>query len=237
MYILGLTGGLEQGKSTVGELLRSSSGLSKIEDLEYSDFMMEVANVWLGLIDQSRQETNHWLEHLSTATKSVIGRSPDVSLISTEDGDLHTAVIKYVDGLRAGAIAPPIERANKVSHRLVYQWITACLRQGIGPAVWSDAMDDRLRQLAGSDLKLVTVGGIRQAVEAEPIHSRGGHIIRVSKPGTRTDNHVTELTISEVPYDVEIINDGDLPALGRAVQRFWSDYGAGKLVDIYRASD
>ena len=78
-------------------------------------------------------------------------------------------------------------------------------RELIGPDFWLNAW---LRRVETS--KLVVVDDIRFPNEAEALKERGGVLVRITRPGTVVDNHISEQALASLEADFTIANDGTL---------------------------
>lgn len=256
MIVVGLTGGMGQGKSTVGQALRELAGVDYKADLEASYPISEVANAWMEtwpkpLILPSDQSVvglaNDLIKTFPDILQRLTGKELSYEAMRIDDGDpeslkLHNRLIAYLEHYLslssaelAAQLPTPIFEQNKRLHRTLLQWIGGVtIEQGV-PTVWSDLLDRRIKQLAERGYKLVTVGGIRYDHDAAMIKSNGGIILRVERPNSTTSSDVTETAMSGVKPDVVLHNDGTLEQLEVVVRGLWQDLQAGKPKEEYWA--
>ncbi len=238
MYVIGLTGAPQHGKSTVGRLLRDLAGAHRSVDLEYSDLIIAVANGWLCSLPEWLKQpsttdpvilANAWIALLPPALELTTGKSLDTRslLIRSNDQtskDLHRPLIEYTSRLR---FPERITRSNKIEHRRLLQWLGARMRILVSESIWSDLIEAELTKLNALNYQLVTVGGIRSRHETIPIWHRDGIVIRVVR-GQFTRNSDPAET-ADVPYDIELHNDDGLERLRATVETLWQHVLQGSL--------
>lgn len=81
-------------------------------------------------------------------------------------------------------------------------------RKIIGENIWLDACLARADQF-----ERVVFTDARFTNEIEAIKKNGGDIIRITRPGTETDEHESERLIEALPVDFDIINDSTIEEL------------------------
>ena len=59
---------------------------------------------------------------------------------------------------------------------------------------------------------------VRFQNEADYIRGLGGIIVRIVRPGIISENHESELKQSEIPADIEIVNDGSIEDLHNKIR-------------------
>lgn len=92
---------------------------------------------------------------------------------------------------------------------------TEGIRGTFGPNAWVDAL---ARKVTIDNEDRVTISDVRFRSEADWIHSRGGIIWRVVRPGVGGDDaHASEVEIPHLPTDRVLQNDKALPDLERAI--------------------
>jgi hypothetical protein len=239
MNVIGLTGSPQHGKSTVALLLRQQVGEDHSADLEYSDLMIAVANVWLqtlpddlrkpSCISDPLHRANKWIDALAPVLEQTTGKYINVRpLLIRPDNQaskaLHTPLIEYVT-----LSNPPetITRKNKIQHRSLLQWLGARIRLLVDEGIWSDLMEREIAKLNAMGYRLVTIGGIRSKRETAPIHYRNGIVVKVTRGQPESNSDLAE--IANVPYDVELRNDGSLDDLRAKVAALWRHLSAGDI--------
>lgn len=256
MIVIGLTGGMGQGKSTVGAKLRELAGVDYKADLEFSFPITEVANQWLStwpepLVlnpDQTIEDlANKLIETLPAALDQWTGRSVSTDKLRVASRDesykLHERLIIYLHEWlaleseeRKVQLPLPIVPVNKTLHRSLLQWLGGAMIELVHPNIWADVIDRRIKQLDGRGYSLVTVGGIRYQQDMTMIHNNGGLILRIVRPNTLTSSDVTESAMQHVQADVELQNNGTLQDLELVVGELWQDLQAGKTKKQYTAA-
>src|SRR5947209_1088652 len=136
MVIIGLTGGKQQGKSTVGNLLRQMVG--PVADLEFSDLMMDLANNWLGHLPAAANQStdtlglaNQWIRSLPEAFKETEYQISCPTIEISHDHPhyqaFHHHLVTYLDNLSDPYNPGRITRETKVDHRHIYIWLAVTL--------------------------------------------------------------------------------------------------------------
>lgn len=65
----------------------------------------------------------------------------------------------------------------------------------------------------------IVVTDVRFPNEAESIQARGGKVVRIERPGlARVNDHPSETSLLDYPFDVTIVNDGTIDDLYNKVQ-------------------
>lgn len=91
-------------------------------------------------------------------------------------------------------------------------------RNLIGERLWVDACVDRC--LMYMRFKPVVVTDARFENEVAALQGIGGKIIRITRPGSATDDHESERYIDTLPADFEITNDSTIDELHAKVLRY-----------------
>lgn len=257
MIVVGLTGGMGQGKSTVGEMLR---GLAKVDykaDLESSYPITEVANEWMEtwpkplkfpLDGNVINLANELIENLPPILQRITGKTAEVKALQIKNEEasfeLHNRLIRYLvkwtllsDHERVVQLPTPIDPDNKGLHRALFQWIGGVTVAVVSPTIWSDLLDHRIKQLSERGYKLVTVGGIRYSHDAEMIHANNGLVLRVARPNSDESSDVTEISMNHIMPDAQLYNDGSLEQLEKVVRGLWRDLQTGETKPEYQASE
>jgi len=100
-----------------------------------------------------------------------------------------------------------VKRGYREVRRLLQKLGTEAGRGVLGPDIWVDAADDRIKDAwaAGMD---VVVTDVRFPNEAKFIKSLGGYLAEVSRPGHQDNGHVSESHYAEFPRDFLFYNGG-----------------------------
>ncbi|MBW3538184.1 hypothetical protein KY386_01685 [Candidatus Parcubacteria bacterium] len=249
MILVGVTGGIGQGKTTVSRMLRELAGAGPECDLETSYIIAEVANAWIATWPPTPLKVtpgqdavglaNELIKTLPAAVRQKLDTSVTSEQLKIERNDeslaFHHQLTGYLQArLAAGPAADelfpaPITPANKALHRQLFMWLGACLVVKVGPNIWGNALERRIKALAAGGQGFVTVGGIRSKYEVKMIHRNGGLVVRVVRPEAQANTDLTERFMREVVPDVEVINNGSFEELKGAVKRLHGDLAGGRL--------
>ena len=247
MILVGLTGGMQQGKSTVGRMLREMAGIGPEGDLETSYVIGDVANAWL----------NKWPAELELApgqdvidlANSLIKKFPPVLAEkmgrevtyeqleikrNPESLALHKPLTNYLEarltvGHDTELFPTPITPENKEVHRSLFHWIGGVLITVLDPLIWNKAHDQRVKELKAAGQPFVTVGGIRAENEADMIRANGGLVVRVVRPEVEANYDLTERIMAGVKPDVEVINNGTMEQLVGVTKKLYVDLVTGGI--------
>lgn len=258
MILLGINGGMRQGKSTVGAELRRLAEVDTKADLEFSYPIGQVADLWIkqwpaSVIDSglpTREVANKLIPLIAEPLKTITGYDMDVHKFliqdtpsSLEEGNrLLNYLEKYIEAgdSRADEFPVPITPDNKVLHRSLYQWIGARtiaeIDAGEGHDVWTRVIERRIATLKDRGYALVTVGGTRYPHQQEVIRDAGGLIVHVERPGIVNDDDVTERAGDGVNPDINVINNGTMDELNAVIGQLYNDLVAGSPKPKYSAA-
>lgn len=176
--LIGLTGVMQSGKDSVGDILESKHGFYRTA---YADAIKDLA------------------EELNPTLPS--GRTLEDALQRTGwDWDAAKQFVEVREYLQVLGTA--------IRERDPDFWITAA---------------DVYSSFEGNTV----VTDVRMPLEVEDILSKGGTVIRVVRPGTGGDNHITETALSNQDFP-ELVNDGTLEDLERKVGELVSKLSAGE---------
>lgn len=115
-----------------------------------------------------------------------------------------------------------LDRWPYLSPREILQYVGTDMFRASFPKVWVNSLLGRI-----NDNEKVVVTDVRFPDEAEALRSLGAKIIRVVRPDmVPTDLHESERHIPTIPVDVEIINDGTVKALHKAVEFYSTQWVA-----------
>ncbi len=256
MIVAGLTGGMGQGKSTVGEILRGLAGVDYKADLETSYIISEVANAWMETWprplalkpgEQMVELANELISNLPPILERLTSKTPVAAKLLIDASDpqsleLHKRLLKYLDqwillseAELAVELPTPIRAENKGLHRSLLFWLGGVMIELVSPTIWCDQLDRRIKQLEERGYKLVSVGGIRYPQDAAMIRSNGGMVLKVERPHAHHGSDVTETAMKDIHPDTVLFNDGTLEQLTAAVERLWQDLQAGKPQAEYKS--
>lgn len=248
MILVGLTGGIGQGKTTVSRMLRELAGAGPECDLETSYIIAELANVWIAswparLMVPAGEDIidlgNALIELLPDAVHQLLGKGVALEQLQIERSDESLAfnqqLIGYLQarvvagGSGRGQFPDPITPINKALHRPLFMWLGASLVVKVDPRIWGDALQQRIQALSAAGQQFVTVGGIRSKHEVEMMHRHSGLVVRVVRPEAQISSDLTERLMLEVIPDTELVNNGTFEELEAATGRLYRDVIAGRL--------
>lgn len=249
MLILGISGPIGSGKTTVAEMLASAQPQTSLH-LETSTVVIELANAFNAayLADSGAtdplQRSNNAVAELLTMLGLMAGHAvymQDVQLTSTEAAQHPEFYEKLLEYLRLVSDTPSlmqntVTQANKTDYRTLLQWIGGYFLFKIDSKLWYEELYRRV-QATVPQPELVVLTAPRQPDEADYVRSLGGRVILIDRPSEvydRTD--VTERQISDITPDCVIVNDGDLTALQTVVTRVLADALASQLQNRYIAN-
>lgn len=86
------------------------------------------------------------------------------------------------------------------------------------PDFWLDILLEKWRSSPGP----VVVTDCRFSNEAVALYTRGFQLVRVVRPGTAGDAHVSETELDNFPVDVTLVNDGSIEDLRKRVHTMLS---------------
>ena len=113
-----------------------------------------------------------------------------------------------------------IEWIGKSPRELLQTLGTQWGRDLVNRQIWCRHMHRRLQEYQDNWAASVVIPDVRFIDEARFIHSHGGVIWRVIRPGAETtahSDHTSEQEQQRIVADVELLNDGTIQALQRAV--------------------
>ena len=76
-----------------------------------------------------------------------------------------------------------------------------------------------LREEISPPIQQLVFTDVRFQNEADFVRSIGGIVVRIVRPGIIAQNHESELKQSEVPADIEIVNDGSVADLHNKIKQ------------------
>lgn len=242
MIILGITGAIGHGKSTIAEILTKLEPNSKI--FETSKVISEVATQLCKQYNHKSihlediESINSWLSHLPGILSTILNRPIDPKLFKLESSMLSPTKAEYVklwEFINWANYNPKqahtlITQANKASFRPLLQWIGGYCVENISPTIWNTELIVRARKAEDAGCALAILGGIRFKEEALQVQTNGGIIIKVVRPKmhVQDSNDPTERQRSGIRPDKIIINDGLMEDLITKVHKLYSEIMSSK---------
>lgn len=248
MKLVGITGPIGHGKSTVANLMESAE--TKSVHLESFYLIAEVAEQLhsrtKSIPSDDVKELNEWLAPLPEILKNTVSYecSPgDVRLTQEHIDEMpleYDKLFLHLKNLRGnpGLLKLKITDANKSEFRPILQWIGGYFAKKIDPGIWYNELVARAQKAARSGAKLCIIGGVRFPTDAEIIKEAGGIVVKVFRPQQAQIelSDMTERERDSIQTDCTLINDGTLVDLKTSVKKFVKDLNNGSLQAKYQAS-
>ena len=109
-------------------------------------------------------------------------------------------------------------------------------RDQVNVEIWCRLMHRRIRARKAAGMGLIVISDVRFLDEARFIHSHGGHIWRIVRPGAETtehSDHPSEQDGLRIVEDAAILNDGTIEELkeqvDEAVDKLFDEMGQNNL--------
>ena len=252
MIILGISGAIQSGKTTLAQLLTDTDSAHSVH-METSTIIVELADDFNAAL-ASRLELlrtdkigaiNEILETLASALSHIANTELRVADIAVRSEDVAAApewyskLFAYFQQVTTdpSVVTQPITSQNKSIYRSLLQWIGGYVLYRLEePLLWYKELKRRIDDLP-PDVSLVALTAPRQPAEAEYVQSIGGRVVLIERPelvADRTD--VTERRVAEIIPDIRVINDSSLKALQACAVRLRSDLFNNRPQAEYRAS-
>lgn len=129
-----------------------------------------------------------------------------------------------------------IEWIGKSPRELMQTLGTEWGRDQVHVEIWCRLMDQRIRARKAAGMGLIVISDVRFLDEARFIHSHGGHIWRIVRPGAETTEHSDHPSEQEglrIVEDAAILNDGTIEELkeqvDEAVDKLFDEIGQNNL--------
>lgn len=99
--------------------------------------------------------------------------------------------------------------------RRVLQWHGSEFRREQNSTYWINKLNWSILNVPGA----IVISDVRFMNEAEQIREWEGQVWRVERPGCKSDGHVSETELLDIPVDYVVYNNGDLQHLATQVLR------------------
>jgi len=125
--------------------------------------------------------------------------------------------------------ALPVEYVIGMQRMTVRQLLqelgTEGLRKGLHENVWVNALmaDYRFPKLSQYNPSYWIVTDVRFPNEAAAIKEQNGLLLRIERPGIKLNDHPSETSLDEYPFEHVIINDGNLNDLINKVRKLMTE--------------
>jgi len=164
---------------------------------------------------------------LDVALAVAYGTAPDVFTYAPAAASLRGTVLVGADKLRPGAVRTnalvqfmrhvwiPLRNGRIFSPREVLQLVGTEVLRAVDPGIWIWAWNQQ-----ADSVDLVVTPDFRFPNELEMLRARHALLVWVERPGHDVDTrHVSETLLDKTKLDAEIINDGTLDDLWRALHK------------------
>lgn len=237
MIILGITGAIGHGKSTIAEILSKLEPNS--QTFETSEVISEVASELCkhfdhqGITLDNPTSINDWLSYLPAILSNTLDQPIDAELFVLEPSKIGSNTAEYaklwefIDWAKSNPehVHMLITEENKASFRPLLQWIGGFCVENISPIIWNSELLKRASNAGAEGCALAILGGIRFNEEALHVQNNGGLIIEVIRPSIQIQdsNDPTERQRSHIKPDHIIMNDGTLQELTAKVGQLYTE--------------
>jgi energy-coupling factor transporter ATP-binding protein EcfA2 len=243
MVIVGLTGSIGSGKTTLADYLQAvvpSSGHWESWQL-IAEVAAELRKTGTSPDPDDIDAINEWLQPLPDIIGHICHKKVSYSQIKLP---ANPGEPESYDKLRAylllaeenpSLIKKSINTQNKETFRSLLQWLGGYLAKTCGGDIWYAELIRRIQ--AEDKLELAVIGGVRFVADAECIQHAGGFIVAVERPGTavRDITDATERERSLIALDSTVYNDATLADLEICAGKLAHDLQAHTLKTEYYA--
>ena len=249
MILLGMTGPIGHGKSTLAHALKELEPAST--HLESSLIIAEVANAMHAAIRTAPdpydiESLNNWIRVLPAILLQTVHAKTTFEQLKLTQAEVEQHPIEYqklilhVENLRRQPelISQEITRENKESYRPLLQWLGGYLVQRVGKGIWYDEIVRRIYKAQSRGCKLCIVGGLRYPSDAALLRQAGAIIIKVYRPGHLQNDMLdpTERERDNIPVDSKIASDGTVEDVKRCAATVLEDLKANRLQTSYHTA-
>jgi len=252
MLILGITGPIGHGKSTLAKAFMAID--KSAVRFESSTIIAEVANEWLKnfpkelLIDAQNYEI---LEAWTTELAIILSKQlqikvhPEQLLITKKtfkkEPETVARLLRYIDLIQQGVVEinSEINDGNKDKNRAILQWLGGFLVIRVGEGIWYDEIERRIHKAETDGKSLCLVGGIRYPYDAEVIRRNGGKVAKLVRKDlpARDSSDITEAHWQNLEVDTVIKSKASKEALAEMAHAIYEDLLNNDLLPEYDSED
>ena len=245
MYIVGITGAIDHGKTTFGQALQKLE--PKSVHYESAEVIAALAQMWLAMAPelpnaQDIPAINQWLQQLVPVLNRDFGVNCtflQIKITNDEVAQRPDNYQKLFDFLaQPKADFSTITEANKTYFRPLLQWMGGYFVAKLDFGIWYKQILLRIQKDQAAGIDLATVGGLRYPEDAAILKSAGATIVGINRPGhAEADiDDPTERERQSIPVDTTIINNGTLEQLEACAAHFYNDLQHNQLQVTYQAA-
>ncbi len=244
MIIVGITGPISHGKTTLGQLLQELE--PKSVHYESAEVIAGLAEAWLAIDSelpnsQDIKAINNWLQKLVPFLNKSFGLDCTFLQIKIDRKDVAQHPEHYQKLF--DFLAQPksnyssITEANKTYFRPLLQWMGGYFVAKVDFGIWYKQILKRIKHDQSKGIDLATVGGLRYPEDAAILKSAGAVVIAINRPSEAEADlsDPTERERQSIPVDCTVINNGSLDDLEACAARFYDDLKQGLLKNSYLA--
>ncbi len=247
--IIGFTGPIGHGKSTF------SAALHKLEPsfvhFESSMIIAEVVDAMHASLDKvperdDIESINNWLRTLPAILLQKFGVKCNFDQIKLDPERVLRHPVEYeklflhIDNLAHDSELQhhKITLENKENYRPILQWLGGYLVRFVEPGIWYREIIKRVNLAGQQGVKLCTIGGLRYPNDGKIVHTAGGTIVKVYRPGHLQYDALdpTERERDNIDIDVTVVSDAGIDEVTRCAEIFINDLKTGQLKKTYYTS-
>jgi hypothetical protein len=228
--IIGINGKIGAGKDTVGTIIKELLLTNKNQSSEIKKFagkLKQIASILTGISVEKFENQEFKKQEMPECWNKLYWNDPDpiegndyliTERIQYED---ETSLIIYGGGSEAEVFDSEIVSKPMTYREFLQKLGTKAMRDGLHTNVWVNALfaDYRLWSDGSKDwYPNWIITDMRFPNEMEAVVEKGGITIRVTRPGTATGTHPSEIDLDDAEFDYEIINDSTMEELVKKVR-------------------
>jgi RecA/RadA recombinase len=249
MIIIGITGPIGNGKTTLAEtLVRQVPAAVHLESVV---LVSEVVDAWhaslLAPPEPTIESVNTWVAALPQIVARYLHVSVTFDQLCITQADvearpeLYQKLWQHCTTLAKdfSLARQDITADTKETYRPILQWVGGYLAAKVSPNIWYSEIVRRTKQLDAAGCPLVVIGGLRYAADAQELHNAGGIIVKLYRPGLpeRDTSDPTERERLNILPDTSIQNNGTLEQLIAFAPKLLADIQTNTLRPMYATAD
>ncbi len=245
MVIIGITGGIDHGKTSLGEAFQSLE--THATHYESSAIITNLAEAWLATVQtlpaaDDIEAINSWLEQLVPLLNSGFDQNCTAAQIALRPDDIkqhpesYSKLFTYLNNPHTDLSKPG--EVNKQLYRPLLQWMGGYFVAKVDDGIWYRQIVRLINQDKDTGIVLCTVGGLRFPRDAEILKEAGATIVEVERLGLDQADTAdpTERQRQQIKVDCTVYNDGTLGDLQNCARQVYQDILKGNLQAKYKAS-